>query len=1314
MPETSIRRVAAAVQRRTEAEAEVPLFLSLRMRRIAEYLLGVPSLEETLSWRHFSEQGGTNSAATTSMLAAHALGLPDAAAAAAAALIEHHGFAHSHVAHFMAAATGTVSHMPLGLAAAPDVYAATLERLGDALADDPPAGVDWGLAPKLPVKAIGLSVHSPQGAICTEKLLLRKRSQRRARSNAADALWLPPWFGDDTTASTSSRCARRASQMGTDALPVSRSRDQIVRLVRENQVLLLTAETGSGKTTQVPQFILEAAASDAAEGGLPPPRVVVTEPRRIAAVSVAHRVADERGEVVGGGTVGYKIRSETLAAPCCRLLFCTTGVLLRRLAQEGAERYFSPATVTHLIIDEVHERKAEVDFLLTFVRDARIRRPDLRVVLMSATMNTERLVQYFAEGSGASVPLLDLEGRVFPVREIYYEAIELGVLGESRRAKRKPARQEQIGETGLMQATIGGGFKAKYKRGWMKQFMKEVEKEEDEREGIDYGLMAQLIERVCTLPGGAWELVDKLEHNGDESSHAGGNGLYRDVGADGALLIFMPGVQEISELVSKLDERPGRDSWWVLPLHGSLPVEEQQLCFSKELPAGKLRKIVVATNVAETSVTIPDISVVVDSCRERRVDLNAQNNLPVLQERHCAQDSMTQRRGRAGRTRPGVCFRFISKEELEVLELTTPPEVQRMPLENLYLQVCASGVEDRPGFLASMPDPPAEESVERAEEVLDALDALDFSAKDGLSPLGRHLAILPCHPRLGKMLLLGCLLGCAGACLNIAGVLSVRSPMLSTVDNPQKSRWEHHRGRLLEQVGCRSDHCAWAWLLSAWQVASAGERWKLCDSYGLRWEDMAHASAGAKELAESLAFQGFLSDLELQGFLRDGAAAPPLASGGDLENQEAQDVPVAARSVNWTLVRSAVSGGFYPTILFAERQVSTGPRGQSRSWTRYWIQLLNQASQQVHLHPSGLCFGQEDFQCPYLAAFSVQQTKHLYAYEVTEVVPLALLLFGEEPTYNAKARQLVAGGWARFRCGGGRLLLPLISSARRVVSAVLAQKLEDPSLDHGGSPGLAAVRLLLGTGGLCFERAKSFTLPARGLQPAGQADNPVRRIAGAVAGLVHGLAMELADGSRRGALLDAYGRPLAVTGDGNWALRGGRWEELGPDEWIVRVEGVNAKPSVIGVGALCGALALITNLGRELLFVGTRVDWMQKAPAAAAAPTWRSGLDAMMKESGTGAGRALASFEFEAGKGQEIQEVVFKGDGACRCVVRAPRRAAPRTTVEEAATAASAELGPAGEGGAQVCAGYPARSGARGSARGRGGRGRGRVDHFAA
>lgn len=727
--------------------------------------------------------------------------LEDSVAKTVATLTQHHNVPPSYVAYFLKQMQETWGPIKDSIPMK-QLYWDLLERMRHELREDPPSNVDFcyredgklhPLAPaKIDMQASEATLYGGAGAR-NEEVVMRRGEDRGP---------LRPWFGvDDDDASYTFRKTMNSE------LPIAQHKHDICEKIRDNQIVLIQGETGCGKTTQVPQYILEAACKMKAEQRRPV-RIVVTQPRRIAAITVAKRVAEELGEKVGEGVVGYKIRGTTVVSPKCKLLFCTTGVILRRLANEGSKRMFSPTTVTHLLVDEVHERGVETDFMLTFLKEVQAKRQNLRVVLMSATMDTECFLKYFsmpikvigANGEEdiqvSTPPMVKCPAFCHPVVEMYLEGIN------ARLGRNKPTEAKSPDE------------------------LRRDPNEPQENDGIDYDLILQVIEEIENSPNGAWTFA---------------TGPVRAMPKDptkGAVLIFLPGLGEITQMMSTLEENSSLSSrWWVLALHANLPPEEQQTCFQTTLPAGCTRKIICSTNVAETSVTVPDVTVVIDTCRERRNQVDRYSNTPMLREQWCALDSLKQRRGRAGRVQPGVCFRILPEKYLERLEGVTPPEMQRVPLENVYLQVCASGLHDRPGFLAKTPDPPDETAVQFAETALHDLGALDEKEHDGMTPLGRHLAALPCHPRLGKILVLGCLLGVQGPCLSICAAMSVRNPMLTTQDQNKRSAWQSARVELVKSIGTNSDHCVWAFIMQEWRFGDTKQR-DLCRKLGLSFERM--------------------------------------------------------------------------------------------------------------------------------------------------------------------------------------------------------------------------------------------------------------------------------------------------------------------------------------------------------------------------------------------------------------------------------------------------------------------------------------------
>jgi len=840
--------------------------------------------------------------------------------------------------------------------------------------------------------------------------VLRRREERSVAPK--------PWFGLEKLEEDHHYHFKRVIN---NDLPIAQHKQEITRMITDNQIVLIQGETGCGKTTQVPQYILEAAIKEleSPDSLRRPIRIIVTQPRRIAAITVAKRVAEELGEKVGEGIVGYKIRGTTVASPNCMLLFCTTGVVLRRLANETSRWMFSPTTVTHLLVDEVHERGVETDFMLTFLKEVQPLRTNLRVVLMSATMDTECFLKFFSITENSEIrkpPMVVCRAFCHPVAELYLESIN------NRLNRNGPAEAKSPDE------------------------LRRDPNDINESDGIDYDLILQTIEEIERSSDGAWTFVDGSMKGKPRNPHAG------------AILVFLPGLGEITQLMTKLqDESSYSSKWWVLPLHANLPPEEQQTCFLTTLPAGCTRKIICSTNVAETSVTVPDVTIVIDTCRERRTQVDRYSNTPMLREQWCALDSLKQRRGRAGRVQPGVCFRILPQKYMERLEAVTPPEMQRVPLENVYLQVCASGISDRRDFLAKTPDPPDETAVLFAELALEDLGALDREdSKDGLTPLGRHLAALPCHPRLGKILVLGCLLGVPGPCLSICAAMSVRNPMLTTQDTHKRAAWQSARMELVEKIGTRSDHCVWAYIMQEWRFGDMKQR-DLCKHLGISYERMCSSLFERKHLCESLIQVGLLPNNFLYNEWYDQERVP-----------------------DWSLVRAAVVGGLYPNIIHVERST---PRYQSNSpgdkakWMRYSVLHRHYSRQDsmsypksLNLHPNSLCFGQDQYHCPWLAFYTIQHTTKLYAYDVSEVNPFALLLFGVEPVYNDHTRTFEVGGWARFSCPNGDKILPLIKAARIAVQQVLERKLADVRHDLASSRELKACVQLLRSGGLGYRR----------------------------------------------------------------------------------------------------------------------------------------------------------------------------------------------------------------------------------------------------
>ena len=628
-------------------------------------------------------------------------------------------------------------------------------------------------------------------------------------------------------------------------LPVAAFKDRVLSALAASQVVLLSGGTGCGKTTQVPQFILEDAIARGEGGAL---RIVCTQPRRIAATGVAARVAAERDETLGD-VVGYHIKGERRAHSGTALVFCTTGILLRRLTSGLGH-------CTHIIVDEVHERSVDTDFLLAVLKRVLPSRPDIKVLLMSATLDAGAFARYFDDRVGGArgkaappVPTIEVPGFTHPVTDVYLEDVLrlTGYRPALRRVRASVVAQEGDDggagggdDAGASPAAAADGLDL---RGWRAH-------------GLDYGLVASTVHMVVTGSGGvAAERV------------AAGRSVDASLGShdDGAILVFMPGVAEIRRLQREL-ERAGRtDRMHILALHGQLSSAEQSRVFERA-PAGK-RKVILSTNVAETSVTIDDVTVVVDSFRVKEAQFDALNGVGRLVETWTSQASSKQRRGRAGRTRPGVCYRLVPQgmHDTQLTAMTTP-EILRSPLEDVVLQVLALRVGRVDDFMRSLLDPPPPAALAAAQTTLLELGATIPGAADTLAtadveltPLGVHLARLGVAPHLGKCLVFGALLRCLDPILTIVAALADRSPFRP----PPHGADEIERARIDAVHAAfawgQSDHLAVVRAVNAWKTAggTAAQR-AFADANGLSHETLRGMDDTRREHAAALRDIGFV------------------------------------------------------------------------------------------------------------------------------------------------------------------------------------------------------------------------------------------------------------------------------------------------------------------------------------------------------------------------------------------------------------------------------------------------------------------------
>ena len=538
-------------------------------------------------------------------------------------------------------------------------------------------------------------------------------------------------------------------------LPVSARRDEIARAIRDHQVVIVSGETGSGKTTQLPKICMQLGRGVAGMIGH-------TQPRRLAARSVADRIADELGQTVGrerGQVVGYQVRFTDEVGPTTLVKLMTDGILLAEIQSDPMLRRYDT-----LIIDEAHERSLNIDFILGYVARLLPARPDLKVIITSATIDSDRFARHFGTwegtpGSGRLIepaPVIEVSGRTYPV-EIRYRP--LGPTTPSSYTSEASSKQAdetvevikttEVTESGPMQLVL--------------------EDPDDELATLGYGMGEDI------------DVETAICHAVDELSAEG----------DGDILVFLPGERDIRDTEAALldhlkgrGRRAGDDKGArptdieILPLYARLTAAEQHRVFEPH----RLRRVVLATNVAETSLTVPGIRYVIDPGLARISRYSNKTKVQRLPIEPVSQASANQRAGRCGRVAEGVAIRLFSQADYVSRPRFTEPEILRTSLASVILQMASLGlgaVEDFP-FL----DAPDRRAVRDGVALLVEIGALaqDRETGDGapassqyrLTGIGRDLARLPIDPRLGRMLLEAERLGCASEVLVIVAALSIQ------------------------------------------------------------------------------------------------------------------------------------------------------------------------------------------------------------------------------------------------------------------------------------------------------------------------------------------------------------------------------------------------------------------------------------------------------------------------------------------------------------------------------------------------------------
>ncbi|KAF9429656.1 hypothetical protein BGZ94_009933 [Podila epigama] len=802
----------------------------------------------------------------------------------------------------------------------------------------------------------------------------------------------------------------QALQMSRAKLPAWGFKDTLVKAVKENPVVIVCGETGCGKTTQVPQFILDSWIQESIGEYA---NIVCTQPRRIAAIGVAERVAVERGTAIGQ-QVGYAIRGENKSSRNTKLLFCTTGILLRRLHSDPTLQ-----GVTHVMVDEVHERSVDSDFLLIIIRDLIRKRKDLKLILMSATINSEFFSAYFD-----GCPVFEIPGFTHPVEELYMEQIVARTKHTPdfrgtnvRRTKMTEAMEEEWERT-----------KAEYaSEGLDEETIAKVKTMELYAERIDYDLIVASVRDIlqCKEPPGS---------------------------VDGAILIFLPGVMEIKKCIEALSQlaRTVPQTLDIMPLHAALTPKEQNSVFA---PVRKgVRKIVVATNVAETSITIDGVVYVIDSGRVKETRM--ENNMTKLVETWTSFASTRQRKGRAGRTRPGIVYKLFSRKQSAKLAPQQDPEILRIPLEQLCLSVKAMGEKNVQGFLSRALTPPSLEAIQTALKTLEELNALDGSTGE-LTPLGKHMADIPADLRVAKMLIFGAVFRCLEPILVVASCMSVKSPFLSPMDKREEAQ-----AKKMQFSTSKSD------LLTAWKAYDTWEKLK----------DSGHSRSELKAFCE----ENFLSTntlFEIQNLKSQylevldsiGFTTRDEQSSSRRRSERCSSAIDNTNSDNLTLVKAIILSGLYPNVIKVKMPSAKFDKmiagAVERETVVKEIRMFTKDDGRVFLHPSSTLFHSNQFPVPFLVYFSKLETTKIFVHDATMVPMYGLLLFGGKVQVDHLGRGLEIGdGFIKLRAFAR--IGVLVNQLKKLLDAVLQAKISNPDLNVSESPVVEMMMKLVSTDGI--------------------------------------------------------------------------------------------------------------------------------------------------------------------------------------------------------------------------------------------------------
>ncbi|SCU77551.1 LAMI_0A01530g1_1 [Lachancea mirantina] len=812
-------------------------------------------------------------------------------------------------------------------------------------------------------------------------------------------------------------------------LPAWKLKSTIVDLIENNDVVLITGETGSGKSTQVVQFVLDYLYQE--KGPSHRTKIICTQPRRISAIGLAERVAQERCDDVGE-EVGYVIRGVNKTKPLTKIRFMTTGVLVRIL--QGSRAFLEDSIV---VIDEVHERSVDTDLIVILLGNLIKKIRGLKIILMSATVSVDIFTSFFK-----GLKSCHIEGRTFPIQDFYLEEILEQLDFKIRRKKLTNQFDEDNFDEYLKPSADSKFFTSGQ---------------------INYELISQLTQHVH----------DKLKAENNQ----------------GSILIFLPGTGEINTCCKTLQSSLIAGSLVVLPLHSALTPEEQKSVFKHF--RGK-RKIVVSTNIAETSITIDDCVATIDSGRVKTMVYNPDDNTTRLVESFVSKAEAKQRRGRAGRVRAGYSYKLFSKTVYDGMQSLPLPEIKRVALESLYLSVKSMGIQDVVKFLSKGLDPPPLKSLQKSQQVLSAAGLLTEDSNE-LTELGRFISMMPVMDhKHGKLLILSLIFGCLDKGVMLAAILGAAGSLFTYT--------QQNRNKIKEICSLRGSDGD---LLC--MVDIMGEYVNIGPSKDKRVFASKHCMSfnGVQEILSSRT--------QLYSILKDVGFLPMAYkanySGYLNRNDDNRDV-----------IKCVMTGAFYPKVArvqlpdpkFLSTSSGAIEKDPDAKLTKYWIrneayidglcaseeapEVVNDRfpATRAFLHPSSVFFANNSenglplaeftseievksvtsdrvrLKAPFAIFNGSQLTSKLFLRDITPTSTIALLLFGGPIHYDligsSHSPGMVIDHWLPIRtwCKNG----VLIKELRFLLDQVVKSKLENPeyasgSTSHEGDDVLKLVETLV-------------------------------------------------------------------------------------------------------------------------------------------------------------------------------------------------------------------------------------------------------------